>query len=518
MADVTHELARAVSRRRFLANLSATALAAGLVPWPVHAEDPPAPSGRPNVLFIGVDDLRPQLASYGCSQMKTPNLDRLAEIGLQFNRAYVQQAVCAASRASLLTGCRPDTTGVDMPMLPWFISDFLPSHPDIQTFMHSHGYYTRTLGKVHHAPEKFPSFSSLSEVHYKPEARFYALAENKQEGTRKQWTRPAPAWEIADLPDDAYMDGQVAAAAIATIRRAVGHDRPFFIAPGFMKPHLPFSCPKRYWDLYSPDDIRLPEVDGVGPNVPPWAISHAEIGFYAEIDDPADIPEEAARRLIHGYYACVSFVDAQIGKLLDELESQGLMDSTVIILWGDHGWHLGDHGTWCKHSNFERATRAPLIVRTPGMLTGGRQCDALVEYVDIFPTVLELCGYDVPGYLEGVGLTPLLENPGRQWKRAAFSQYPRGDVEGYSIRTACHRYTEWRDRRTGEVRGRELYDHDRDPLEGTNVVDAEGYRRVAERLAKQLAAGWKAALPPGVANSSNNPRGDDSWYAGQRGD
>jgi iduronate 2-sulfatase len=516
MVDVTHQLARRVSRRRFLSDLSAAAIAGGLAPRLLRAEDSPEPSGRPNVLFIGVDDLRPQLASYGCSQMKTPNIDRLAEIGLQFNRAYVQQAVCAASRASLLTGCRPDTTGVDMPMLPWFISDFLPSHPDIQTFMHSRGYYTRTLGKVHHAPAKFPSFRNLTEVHYVPEARFYALAEHQQAGTRKEWTRPAPAWEMADLPDDVYMDGQVAAAAIATIRRAVDQDKPFFIAPGFEKPHLPFSCPKRYWDLYTPDDIKLPEVDHAGPDVPPWAISHAEIGFYAGIEDPADIPEEVARRLIHGYYACVSFVDAQIGKLLDELESRGLMDNTVIVLWGDHGWHLGDHGTWCKHSNFERATRSPLIVRAPGMPTAGRQCDALVEYVDIFPTVLDMCGFEVPDYVEGVSLTPLLEKEDRPWKKAAFSQYPRGEVEGYSIRTASHRYTEWRDRRTGEVRGRELYDHDRDPLEATNVVAAEAYRGVVERLAAQLAVGWKAALPPGVTSSSNNPRGDDSWYLENR--
>jgi iduronate 2-sulfatase len=485
-----------ISRRTLLKTLTAGAMATALTSRDVFA-GVPAPSPKPpNVLFIGVDDLRPQLNSYGCAQMKTPNFDRLAKMSVQFNHAYVQQAVCAASRASLLTGCRPDTTGIDGKISKEWGEQFLSTHPDLQTFFFNNGYYTRTLGKVHHAAQKLPSFH-LTEDHYIPDARFYALPENQQEGTRKDWTRPAPAWEIADLPDEAYMDGQIARVAIETIRRATNEELPFFIAPGFLKPHLPFSCPKKYWDLYDPDDIEFAAVDSVGPDAPSYAVRHMEIGFYKEIDDPENIPRDVARKLIHGYYACVSFIDAQLGKLLDELKAQNLLDNTVIVLWTDHGWHLGDHGTWCKHSNFECATHSPIMACVPGMKTAGRQCDALIEHVDLYPTLLDFCGFDIPAYMEGISFAPLLENPQRPWKSAAFSQYPRGeDVEGYSVRTADFRYTQWQSTATGEVLGQELYDHREDPLEARNVVHLESNRETVDRLAGVLKDGWKKALPP----------------------
>ena len=473
---------------------------------------------RPNVMFIIVDDLRAELGSYGSGQMKTPNFDRLAKQSMQFNRAYVQQAICSASRASFLTGCRPNSTGVDHPYTPWFDGVFRKKYKPIAQYFADLGYYSRTLGKVHHGPRD----SKLTERHFAEKAPDYLLPENKHgaRGWGTVYDRLLP-WEHADLPDNAFRDGQIADETIATIRRAHASEKPFFIVPGFQKPHLPFVCPKKYYDLYSDQDARRSPNPERGPGQPLFTIPKEINGI--EIFD--DFPKTglADKDIVHGirsYYACVSFIDAQLGKILDELDRLQLMDSTLVVVLSDHGFHLGDHGNWGKMTCFEHATRSPLYVKAPGMKTSGTPCDALVEYVDLFPTVLDLCGFDVPPYMEGASFGPLLKNPSQAWKKAAFSQFPRKteidgkrkNIEGYSIRTKDYRFTQWRERGTDKVIFEEFYDNRKDHTEDKNHAANPVFKTRVDEHRRLLRAGWKKALPPGVENSSELTKGDDAWY------
>jgi len=466
-----------------------------------------------NVLFIGIDDLRPQLRSYGYPQMKTPNFDRLATMGMQFDRAYVQQAVCSASRASLLTGCRPDSTGVNYPYSPWFNTVFAEKYKPIAEHFAENGFYTRTLGKIHHGPTD----QGLSEPHFSEPGPDFLLTENQHEGKRSGYIHLQKPWEHADLPDSAFIDGQIADETVETIRRAVKKDKPFFIAPGFKKPHLPFVCPKRYYDLYSDEDIELPLHAVRGKDQPEYTISNQTGASKWWKYPDTGIDKDNARQLIRSYYACVSFVDAQIGKILDELEAQELLDSTAIITWSDHGWHLGDHGMWGKSTNFEWATRVPLFVYVPGMKAAGTPTDALVEYVDLFPTALEIVGLPIPDYLEGTSFAPVLQDASKPWKRAAFSQFPRssktsGHTEGLSIRTKDFRYTRWVGKDRDDVIFEELYDERDNLLDARNLAEDPEFKEVIDEHRKLSAEGWKGALPPGAVNQSNLPRGDDSWY------
>ena len=469
-----------------------------------------------NVLFIGVDDLRPQLNSYGYPQMKTPNFDRMADMGVQFNRAYVQQAICAASRASLLTGCRPDSTGVDYPYTSWFKNVFSKEYKSIAEYFAGQGFYTRTLGKIHHGPADTgtsePHFDAIRYQGVKVvEGAEYQLPENNV-GVRNTH-KP---WEHVEAPDHAYTDGLIADEAIATIRRAVKQDKPFFIAPGFYKPHLPFVCPKKYYDLYSDEDIELAAHSARGLNQPDYTTTITSGAFKWWKYPKEGIDEANARQLIHSYYACVSFIDAQIGKILDELERQALLDSTIVVVWSDHGWHLGDHGMWTKSTCYEWATRAPLFVYVPGMNGNGKPTDALVEYVDLFPSLLDLCGLSIPDYLEGNSFAPVLNDVSKPWKKAAFSQFPRGNKEGYTMRTKDYRYTQWRTK-DGKVVFEELYDNREDLLETENLARNPEYKSVLEAHREQFSKGWKGALPEGVVNRSNMPRGDDSQYRKKSG-
>ena len=488
----------------FLSRTRAVCLAATvlLLSSTVYAEDK-------NILFIGIDDMQVAAGCYGQSMMKTPQMDRLASKGMVFMNAYVQQAVCAASRASLLTGCRPDTTGVNYPYTPWFITTFVKKHPTIADSFSKQGFYTRTLGKIHHG---FPIENSFTEAHYSPEAGFFALKENQRDDPKKKHQNLNNPWEHADLPDNAYMDGQIADETIATIRRAVKSGKSFFIAPGFKKPHLPFVCPKEYSDLYQESDIKLSPHPELGPDQDP--ISIAKNGAYNWLNYREEgINNENARQLRHSYYACVSFVDAQIGKILDELDQLGIADNTVIMIWSDHGYHLGDHGAWGKSSNFELATRSPLIVYDPGMKGGGKKTAALVEFVDMYPTLLELAEQNIPDYLEGTSFAAILNDPDKEWKKAAFSQFPRGgDNEGYTIRTSEWRYTEWRSKKVGKPLFVELYHCAKDPIETRNLAEDPKHKNRLKQMKNRLEKGWKNALPPGITNRSNNPRGVDSFY------
>lgn len=481
-------------------------------------------SSKLNVLFIAVDDLRPQLGCYGFPDIQTPNIDRMAERGIVFNYAYCQQAVCSPSRTSLLMGLRPDTTKIyDLQ------THFRLHHPDAITlpqYFKQHGYHTQSFGKIYHGglddPDSWsvPSWHAGGPGYGKPETlamlqeqRNQFLSEGKdlstkvvkkdpETGLALRLSRPrdrvrGPAWEDPDVPDNALPDGKTADEAIKTLREI--KDRPFFLAVGFLKPHLPFVAPKKYYDLYPLESIRLADNPFPPKDCPEIALTNwGELRNYIGVPKTGPLPDEMATELIRGYFACASYTDAQIGRLLDEIDRLGLTDRTVVVLWGDHGWQLGEHGLWCKHTNFELATRSPLIFSAPGQKNPGARTNALAEFVDIYPTLCELCGLSIPEGLEGISVVPVMEDPDRPWKKAAFSQYPRGPVMGYSMRTDRYRYTEWREPGKDPV-AIELYDHQEDPDENVNLAHLSECEPIVAELHKMLEDGWEGAVPAKTA-------------------
>ncbi len=455
---------------------TALSLSAFLLP-----EHPPgATLARPNVLFIAVDDLRPELGCYGDALVKSPNMDRLAASGLLFERAYCQQAVCSPSRTSLLTGLRPDSTHIyDLQ------THFRTTVPDVVTLpqhFKNNGYVTAWWGKIFHAGLLDP-ISWSREGDKMERGRGYALPASKAIATQNNGR--GPSLERADLPDNAYPDGQIAEKAIETLREI--KDKPFFLAVGFYKPHLPFTAPKKYWDLYQRSDFQLPARQTPPDDAPELASTGwGELRNYPDIPRKGSLPDEQARELIHGYHACVSYTDAQIGKVLDELKRLELDKNTIVVLWGDHGWKLGDYGQWCKHTNFEIDTRVPLIVRMPDQKTAGQKTKAIVEFVDIYPFLCDAAGLPKPAHLQGKSFAPLLEHPGQVWPETALSQYPRGqDIMGYSLRTDRYRYTKWQ-KADGSVVATELYDLEKDPHSTVNVAAKSNYKSELPRLEAQL--------------------------------
>lgn len=466
-----------------------------LLPLHAFAQDKP----KYNVLFVAVDDLRPELGCYGNTLVKSPNLDRLAKTGFVFDRAYCQQAVCSPSRTSLLTGCRPDTTKVYE-----LVTHFRDTIPDVVTLpqlFKQHGYHTQGISKIYHGP--LDDAKSWSVPHdraqgpqYGPEGR--ALLKKLQAGVKGKDAPRGPAWEAPDVADNALADGAVADRAVELLGKL--KDKPFFLAVGFLKPHLPFVAPKKYWDLYKPGDFQLAKNPYAPKGSPGYALSNwGELRRYHQMPKKTEpLTAAQARSMLHGYYACVSYLDAQVGRLLDELDRLKLADNTIVILWGDHGWFLGEHGMWCKHANYELATRAPLLLRVPGTKPGQRT-KALVEFVDVYPGLAELCGLPIPATVEGTSFKPLLDDPNRPWKTAAFSQYPRtipgqGAAMGYAMRTDRYRLVEWRGK-AKDFREYELYDHEKDPEENVNLAAQPDSAKLVQSLAKQLQAGWQAARP-----------------------
>jgi arylsulfatase A-like enzyme len=464
------------------------------------AQQPP-PAGRYNVLFLPVDDLKPLLGCYGATQVKTPNIDALAKRGLTFTRAYCQQAVCAPSRASLMTGRRPDATRVYDLVTPF--RKALPDAVTLSQRFKDAGYFAASVGKIYHpglddaASWSVPNNYKLGGTFFDPNLVHENKAAGKANGAPDNEEAPVRgrSFEITDVPDDDLPDGKIARHAIDLLR--ANKDRPFFIAAGFMRPHLPFVAPRKYYDLYPPDSIQLADNPAPPKDGPRVAMHNSgELRSYGDISKKGKIDDAKARELIRGYYASTSFVDAQIGKVLAELDRLGLADRTIVVLWGDHGYHLGDHGLWTKHSNFEEAARAPLILAVPGMKHAGATTAALVEFVDVYPTLCDLAGLPAPAGLEGASFKRLLDDPKQPFKPAAFSQYPRGkETMGRSMRTDRYRYTEWQDK-TGQPTARELYDHQADPQENTNLANRPEHRALVEKLHAQLQAGWQAALPP----------------------
>jgi iduronate 2-sulfatase len=462
----------------------------------LHAEPAqPEPGDRPNVLFIAVDDLRVELGCYGDTLAKSPHINRLAKRGTLFARAYCQQALCNPSRASVLTGLRPDTLGV------WdLLTHFREHHPDVVTLpqlFKQHGYHARNIGKMFHnyRQDDFQgdpaSWSVPATLHY---GSHYADDRVRVEGDPPPSLATLEKTECRDVPDEAYLDGRVAAAAVAALREL--EKSPFFLAVGFWKPHLPFNAPKRYWDMYERSAIDMPPNPAPPLQVPPIALQD-----YA-IDRKAELTAADVRELRHGHYAAISYVDAQIGKVLDELERLGLNDRTIVVLWSDHGLHVGEHGLWSKTTCFELDARVPLLIATPHH-PGGRRTEAVVELLDLYPTLADLCGLPAPAGVQGVSLRPLLEDPAAAVKSAAFSQHPRPpycrhadpQVMGYSIRDPRYRYTEWLDFKTGRIVARELYDHAEDPRETINVAARREHAAIIRRLAAEMDRSLERATP-----------------------
>ncbi|MCP4782899.1 MAG: sulfatase [Fuerstiella sp.] len=455
-----------------------------------------ASSDRPNVLFIAVDDLRPELGCYGHRSMKTPNIDRLATTGTLFGRAYCQQAVCNSSRASLMTGMRPDTLKV------WSLeTHFRDARPDALTIAQhfkAHGYHTERLGKIFHTGHG-----------NRDDKLSWSISPRRATGSRygpnalndyKKWLATAgitehrrdvrrPPWQVARVGDSDLSDGANTDTAIEALREI--KDKPFFLAVGYLNPHLPFVSPKKYWDLYDARSIGLADNPDPPANAPSHAMtSWGELRKYYGIPSKGALSEQQAIKLRHGYYAAVSYIDAMIGRLLAELDRLGLRENTIVVLWGDHGWKLGEHGGWCKHTNFELDARVPLIVSAPSQKKKGTRSEALVEFVDLFPTLCDLGGLPRPNQLDGSSFAGLLDDPASPHKTEAFSQYPRGSrIMGYSMRTDRYRLTLWRDRQSPyETQAIELYDHVDDPDENVNIA-AEQKGLVVDLQARMMKAG-----------------------------
>jgi iduronate 2-sulfatase len=453
---------------------------------------------KPNVLFICVDDLKPLLGCYGDKSAKSPNIDRLAARGMRFDMAFCNQAVCAPSRNSLLTGLRPPTLGIyDLG------TNFRSSRPDAVTlpqYFKQQGWRTEAMGKIFHVGHgNHEDPASWSVPHWQANVVAYALdaSKSKTGPTREEAlfsNKPAgdlpkgAAYESADVPDNAYPDGQVADEAIKRLEAAKADPAtPFFIAVGFVKPHLPFCAPKKYWDMYDPATFYLPERTTPPEGAPEYApTASGELHNYKGIPDQRVLPDDLTRTLIHGYHAAMSYMDAQLGRVLDELDKSGLAKNTIIVLWGDHGWHLGDHGMWCKHTNYEQAAHIPLMMIAPGVTAASSSTSQLVETVDIYPTLCELAGIPAPAGLDGRSFAATLRDPAAVTKDHILHVFPRGERLGRSIRTDRYRLVEWK--KPGDPSEEaefELYDYQADPGETKSL--AKDKQDIVVELRKLLA-------------------------------
>ena len=489
---------------------------------------------KPNVLFVIVDDLKPILGCYEDPFVKTPNIDRFAKEGVVFTNTYCQQAVCGPSRASFLTGMRPDYTGVwDLETEMRNINPEILSMPQ---FFKQNGYETAGIGKVFDSRSVDENIDnpSWSIPFYKKSNDYYPKEMGKAKGryrdlkvleeiekyekigeakglTKKELSNfikinAKPSVESLDIPDNAYIDGATVLHSKDILKILKENAKPFFFAVGITKPHLPFAVPKKYWDLYDRDEIQLAEFRENANNSPLVAYHGAgelykytdipPLASFSDVKGGMELPIEKQKELIHGYYASVSYADALIGKILDTLEALDLKDNTIVTIIGDHGWHLGDHNLWCKHSNFEQATRIPMIFKIPGVKASKTR--ALAEAVDIFPTLCDATGIKIPEQLQGVSLMPVLMETKSKVKDYAVSQYRRGKnmrTFGYSIRTERYRLTLWMKDfyrlyepfHKGYIVSGELYDYDNDPLETENYYNKKEYEGLKKKLLNYFA-------------------------------
>ncbi|WP_010134628.1 sulfatase [Ochrovirga pacifica] len=515
---------------------------------------------KPNVLFIAVDDLKTELGCYGSDIVKSPNIDRLAKEGIVFRRAYCQQAICGPSRASIMTGARPESINVTD-----LFQDFRANVPSIKTIpqhFRENGYETAYTGKVFHGKYNDKELSWSKKINKVPRDKKslktmggYALAEsqlmwlkNKMEleekygekTIRENWLDKGPVTECADVPDDTYEDGYNTSLAIGALKELVQEEKPWFLGLGFKKPHLDFIAPKKYWDLYDRESIPLATNTERPKNGAAMGLSESlEVRVAPDVPKTGAFSPELQRKLRHGYYACISYIDAQLGRMIAALKETGQYENTIIVFWSDHGFNLGEMGYWGKANNYEVATRVPFIISAPefSKKVKGQTSDALVELVDVFPTLCDLAGLEKPNHLEGTSLVPLLKKPNKKWKEAAYSLFPSpalrewaaipftppfrktffeplidkiekrialqmGDkwnrktfedfVMGYAMRTDRYRIVVWKDRRKPEDQPLfvELYDHKTDVNETENI--AENNPVIVAKLIQQLKkAGWQ---------------------------
>ncbi len=447
-----------------------------------------------NVLIFHIDDLRPELNCYGKTHIKSPNIDALATSGMVFDRAYCQQAICAPSRISMMSGMYPDSTGIYDLFTP--LTKVKPNAMTMPRYFKERGYETLSFGKVyHHNRDDKKSWSVLGPKHtikYADQATLDAIEQRTAEGKAKgvdvgtlRALGKGPAFENVDVSDDAYPDGKVANSAVEALQHL--KDKPFFMCVGFAKPHLPFAAPRKYWDQYNRDDFKVPPRE-LPQGSPKLAFTKwNELRSYHGMPDEGFLDDDLTKQLRHGYAASVSFADAQVGKVMAELERLGLRENTIVVLWGDHGYKLGDYGAWCKHTNLEIDAHVPLIVSVPGQVKGQR-CKSLVEMVDVFPTLAECTGGDIPKSCDGKSLSPILADPETDLRKFALSQYPRGSTMGYSLRNDRYRYTEWISTKSGEVVARELFDHESSQIANRNLADDSKHAELVAELSKQLDA------------------------------
>ena len=476
-----------------------------------------------NVVMIVIDDLRPELACYGEEGVKAPNLDRLAESGLRFDRAYCQQAVCGASRLSVMSGVYPTATREQS----YHVRQWRKRYPNLVTMnqhFRDHGFQTFGVGKVYHSPAgsdadatNWDRWETVPGAVYVDPAN---LAMSRAFSVHDATTKRGSLFEALDVEDSAYPDGKRAAKAVQMLSDLARSGERFFMAVGFSKPHLPFVAPKRYWDLYAQSQFEMPSNTGIPQGYPEFAanLTGWELEFYLDYEGkhPRDFSDALNRRLLHGYAACTSYVDACVGQVLGELERTGLAEKTIVVVWGDHGWKLGDHSSWSKHTNFECDTRVPLIMRVPDK-ANHKSTSSLVELIDLYPTLCDLTGIATPAGCQGKSFAALFDNPSAEHREAAYSAYPAeegvserqasGMIDappsqsplmgvGHSIRFDDYRYTEWRVVDSSSPVAAVLTNLATDPGEQTNIIDAPEYQSALTRAKALLEKRIRAAKSP----------------------
>lgn len=463
-------------------------------------------SGRLNVLFIVADDLNTRLHCYGWDDVQTPNLDRLAAGAMRFDRAYCQYPLCNPSRCSFLTGLRPDTTGILDGQFN--LRDKLPGAVTLPQAFRGQRYWTAVVNKFFHEPENdgerswderrrfYDKRNPMIEAALK---KFEAQHGRLGPSNRALWeqqlvairaagaAQTPPGYGPTDMSDEEQGDGQSARQVVTWLQQRAKAEKPFFIGWGLVRPHIPHWAPKKYFGLYPLEGLHIVSqpADDLA-DVPPQAINPR----YALYGQPR-ATDAKRREVTAAYYACVSFIDAQIGLVLQALDRLGLAESTIVVVVGDHGYLLGEHGLWEKSMLFEPAARMPLLIRVPNVTVPGAVCSQIVEFVDLFPTLAELCQVKVPGNLEGLSFVPLLHHPNQAGKQAAFTVQKSGKVLGRSVRTQRWRYTQW-----GSQAAAELYDEQNDPDEFINLAAKPAYASQVQEMRRLLQAGWRSAWPP----------------------
>lgn len=462
---------------------------------------PPLPSvaraaaAKPNVLFIAVDDMNNDLGTYGHPVVRSPHIDRLAARGTRFDRAYSQFPLCSPSRTSLLTGLRPDATQVyDL------VTHFRTTVPDVVTLpqlFRQHGYVAARVGKIYHygnpgqigtdGLDDPASWDTKTNPYGRDKVEEHLIVNHTP---RRGLGSSLSLWK-AEGTDEEQTDGMVATEAIRLMEQH--RDRPFFIAAGFYRPHCPYVAPKKYFDLYPLETVPMPEV------APALVADRPAAALASTRPWPwFGVTQQQARESLQAYWAAISFVDAQVGRLLNALDRLGLAENTIVVFWSDHGYHVGDLGLWKKQSLFERAARTPLIISAPGQRTAGQGSPRTVELLDLYPTLADLCGLPPPAHLQGRSLRPLLDAPDAPWDRPAFTQVWRGRFSGHSVRTERHRYTEWDNGREGI----ELYDYQSDPHETRNLATEPGYADVVDNLRALLRSHWQHEYRPAARGAA----------------